>query len=67
VEATTPAYGYYGNLHAAVRLSGRELKISIVNPFFAPCRNQSSSMKFSRGGISGYSLTTSCSGISRRA
>ena len=45
----------------------RDPKISAPIPFFATCGNQSSSMKFSNGGTSGYSLTTSCSGISRLA
>ena len=57
-----------GNPHyAAVSLSGEDLKISAPIPFFAPSGNQSSSREFASGGISGYSLTTSRSGISRRA
>jgi len=66
-EPRQPACEDQDNLHAAVSLSGEDLKISAPIPFFAPSGNQSSSREFASGGISGYSLTTSRSGISRRA
>jgi hypothetical protein len=62
-----PACEDQDNLHATVKLSGEDPKISAPIPFFATCCNQSSSMKFSNGGTSVYSFTTSCSGISRLA